>query len=333
MIKHLFIIVVSVFLLQGCENRPTALKDVPSGKDLKPEVTILRYEQALFSIPPDQIREGLEKIYPQFRFFLGDNWQDTLNLLRIYNYVNDPNIRELYQVEMIKYPDMAFLKKSLNSLFDRLIKYYPEKSYPTVYTYVSGLDIELPVIYADTVMAISMDLFLGKNVTAYARAGVPDYMVNRFTEGNILPECAKAIADSIIITDVNRQTLLDFMLIEGKRLYFTDMMCPGVEDHLKIGYSADKLRWCQMNAASIWTFFIANQALFSSDPKIVGKMMTDAPFTSGFVNESPGRIGEWVGWQIVKAYMKANPGVTLQQLMQNIDSQLILQGSKYKPGK
>jgi hypothetical protein len=56
-----------------------------------------------------------------------------------------------------------------------------------------------------------------------------------------------------------------------------------------------------------------------------------APFTSVYTNASPGRTGSWLGWQIVKKYMKKNSGVSLQMLMSDNDYQKILNDSGYSP--
>jgi len=123
------------------------------------------------------------------------------------------------------------------------------------------------------------------------------------------------------------------MIIAGKALYFVDVTLPDVKDEFKIGYSAKQLDWSQKNESNIWAFIIENQLLFSSNPQGVSKMMTDAPFTSGFAAESPGRLGAYIGWQIVRNYMKEADGITLKQLMEDTDAQQILKVSKFKPGK
>jgi len=251
----------------------------------------------------------------------------------MYNFVSDKNIRELYDLEVQKFPDTVQLQKDLQKAFDKINRYYPERKQPLVFTYVSGLDVDLPVIYADTVMAISMDLFLGNDVMAYRKAGIPEYKITRFTPDHILPECMLAVADSLIKKNPTNQNLLDQMLAAGKALYFLDVILPGVKDEFKIGYPAEKLEWCRQNEGNIWAFLISNQLLYSSDPQATGKLMIDAPFTSGLVTQSPGRIGAWVGWQIVRAYMEENSKVKLQDLMNNTDAQLILKGSRYKPKK
>jgi len=56
-----------------------------------------------------------------------------------------------------------------------------------------------------------------------------------------------------------------------------------------------------------------------------------SPTTSGFPLDSPGRTGVWIGWQIVRKYMKNFPETTLSELMQNSDYQQILNDSKYFP--
>ena len=59
--------------------------------------------------------------------------------------------------------------------------------------------------------------------------------------------------------------------------------------------------------------------------------MQDGPFTKGFDADAPARLGEWVGWQIVSAYMEKNKEVSLKELLQINDSQKILNQSGYKP--
>jgi hypothetical protein len=296
-------------------------------------VVIHRYEKALFAINPLDTRGGLSKLGKEYRYFLGNEWQDTMNILRIYNFITDTDIKELYNTEINKYPDVASLGKELGTAFEKIRKYYPEFHNPECYTYISGLDFETPVRYEANNLAISMDLYLGKDVEAYVKAGIPEYMREQFIQENILPSSIYAIAGSLVNRDDQKQTLLDQMIAVGKLLYFLDLVVPDVKDENKIGYTSEKLKWAQENEGNIWAFLVGNQLLFSSDPKITSKLMTDAPFTSGFVNESPGRLGEWVGWQIVKAYMDENASVDVEELMKNTDAQSILQGSKYKPRK
>jgi len=328
---------ILLFALLACnsKNSEVAMPSQPEGKGsvAEGEIVIKRYEKALFALDKNNLRQGMASLSKDYSFFLGNEWQDTMNILRIYNFLNDPNIKELYILSMNKYPDVSFLANDLNNAFDRYLQAYPGKTFPVVYTYVSGLDIENPVYFMDTAMAIGLDIFLGADVDAYLKAGLPKYKINRFTKDHILPRCMLAVSDNIIRVDESRNSLLDQMVLAGKALYFLDVTLPDVKDEFKIGYTTDQLAWSHSHEREIWAFIIGQQLLFSSNPQGVSKLMTDAPFSAGFAAESPGRLGEYIGWQIVRAYMQKADNVTLKQLMENTDAQEILKVSGFKPGK
>ena len=330
-----FLTLVVVIAFPACKNKSqeVVMPSQPKVNVTETKIVIKRYEKALFGLDKKHLRQGMATLYPEYSYFLGNQWQDTMNILRIYNFLNDPNIRELYDLTLKKYPDVSFLENDLTDAFNRFRKSYPEKKVPHVFTYVSGLDIDNPVYYSDTAMAIGLDVFLGDDVLAYPKAGIPKYKTDRFTPEHILPQCMMALSDNLIRMDEKNNTLLDQMIMAGKALYFQDVTLPGVKDEFKIGYSTSQFDWSRKNESNIWAFIIEHQLLFSSDPQGVSKMMTDAPFTSGFAVESPGRLGAYMGWQIVRAYMKEADDVTLKQLMEDTDAQHILKLSKFKPVK
>jgi hypothetical protein len=333
-----FIIILtltSVLVFQACKqkNSEVTLPAQTEIKIQKSKIVIRRYEKALFALDTKHLRQGMATLYPEYAYFLGNQWQDTMNILRIYNFLNDPNIRELYDLTLKKYPDVTFLENDLTDAFNRFRQSYPEKNIPHVFTYVSGLDIDNPVYYSDTAMAIGLDIFLGSDVAAYPKAGIPKYKSDRFTPDHILPQCMLAVSDNLVRVDEKNNMLLDQMIMAGKALYFLDVTLPDVKDEFKIGYTSAQLDWSRKNESKIWAFIIEHQLLFSSDPQGISKMMTDAPFTSGFPPESPGRLGAYIGWQIVRAYMKEADHTTLKQLMEDADAKHILKVSQFKPGK
>jgi hypothetical protein len=59
--------------------------------------------------------------------------------------------------------------------------------------------------------------------------------------------------------------------------------------------------------------------------------LNEAPFTAPVSQDSPGRVGTWVGWQIVKSYMDKNKNVSLQQLVSENNYQQLLEKSDYRP--
>ena len=87
---------------------------------------------------------------------------------------------------------------------------------PEVYTYVSGLLYESPVQYADSVLFIGLDMFLGRDYEPYRAVGLPVYVTARMEKENILPECARQIAFSLVPAGNAPVSLLDHMVRERK---------------------------------------------------------------------------------------------------------------------
>jgi hypothetical protein len=65
----------------------------------------------------------------------------------------------------------------------------------------------------------------------------------------------------------------------------------------------------------------------------MNKFVNDGPTTNGFPKESPGNIGQFIGWQIVKSFMNTHPDSSLHYLMNEKDLIRIFNDAKYKPAK
>jgi len=91
----------------------------------------------------------------------------------------------------------------------------------------------------------------------------------------------------------------------------------------------------QANEQAIWRNFIENEYLYSTDTKLASRFLDPAPFSKFGLelidNESPGRVGRYVGWQIVRRFMEKNP-VTIEQML-NLSGEEIFKKSTYKPKK
>lgn len=292
---------------------------------------IRRYEVALFNIDSTRFEKGIEAIYPDFKVFLGSQLPDENGMQQLKDFVNDQQIRETFDFTMKKYPDLQSLDKELDDAFREFRNEFPGEITPVVYTYISGFDIRMPIKYADSALIIALDLYLGSDFTTYMELGYPVYIIDRLSSEYILSDCFKEICWAKL-PQVNTNVLLDAMIEQGKIIYFAEVMLPDEKDEHLIKYSPEQLKWVIENEQNLWSFIIENQLLYSTDSEAITMFMTDGPFTSGFSDESPSRTGHWLGWQIVRNYMDKN-NVTLKELLEDTDSQKILQESGYKPSR
>ena len=125
-------------------------------------------------------------------------------------------------------------------------------------------------------------------------------------------------------------TLLEAIVHQGKVLYCLDALFPKLDDGKKIFYSDEEMLWAQDHERFVWAHFIDNELLFTTESKEISKFTSEGPFTVDLVKESPSRMGHYIGWQIVRAYMSNQQQVDLEHLMQT-DAETILNQSKYKP--
>ena len=204
---------------------------------------------------------------------------------------------------------------------------------------MSGLYYEEPIRYADSLLIISLDMYLGSNykyyndVLAAAPYNIPAYVQKRFRKDYIMTDCMRAIATTVIDNSQQSEKFIDYIIYEGKILYFLDAVLPDTPDSLKIYYTPAQMDWCQKNESNIWSFIIDKKLLYSTDPSMITKFCTDGPFTAVFSRQSPSRVGIWIGWQIVRAYMENNKKISIKELFTDQDAQGILTRSKYKPKK
>lgn len=318
---------------QSAKNKSDNTQVTEIKKEESVEFKIHRYEKALFELNPRNLPAELGKLIPEYTFFLGEQWKEPAKQQTLYNYLTDKNIIEINNEVKILYPDVTSIEKELVEPFTFLQKQYPGINKPEIYTYVSGLDVEMPVIYADSVIAIAIDDFLGAANKVYEKAGIPKYKAARCGRENILPSVMYAIAGGLMKIDPSKQTLLDMMIAEGKALYLADITLPDKPKHFIIGYSPAQLEWCIGNEGNIWALLIENNLLYSSDRNKTGKFFLDGPHTQGLVEQAPGRLASFMGWQIVKKYMENQKDISLKQLLENTNAQEILTKSGYKPKK
>jgi hypothetical protein len=263
--------------------------------------------------------------------FLGNNYQDTLSIIRIENFLDDPKIIALKKETDKVFPSLDQVENNLTKAFRYVNYYVPDFNLPKVYSYISGLYYESPVEYHDSVLIIALDLFLGSKYEPYRAIGLPRYMTRRMTPDFLLPSCIKQIGISLLPEHLPQKTLLDQMMLHGKVLYFLDKVLPDLPDTLISGFTQAQEEWIHDNEGKVWALLIDDELLYSTDTFIINKFIQDGPFTSGLSEKSPAMLGRWIGWHIIRSYMNDHSGITMQELFKMADSQDLLSKSHYKP--
>jgi hypothetical protein len=174
-------------------------------------------------------------------------------------------------------------------------------------------------------------MYLGDTCMYYQMLRYPQYQVRKMNHHNILPD----IARGWLLTEFDKRepedNLLAHCVFYGKLYYAVNALLPKATDSLIIGYSGKQIQYCKTYEKNLWGFFAEKNRLYENNMNTVRELTSEGPFSGAISKDCPPRIAMWVGWQIVKSYMKNNKDVTLQQLMEDNNAQGILNKSKYRP--
>ncbi len=332
-------LLILLTVLAACKRNPLRV----NVSDIDVTVTITRFEKKLFGPPADSVLAAVPQLQkedgPFFRRFLQLINVGTPGTIVFEQYfklfLTDDLNREVYRKTEEIFPDLRPLEKKLTNAFKHYKYYFPQRQVPDVYSYISGFNASL--LIDEGILGIGLDRYLGKDIIWYDRLGIPKYMQRKMVPEKIPSDCMYALAmtefpftpagSDTIVTD----NVINRMIWEGKLLYFVKAMMPKEKDELITGFTPAQLKWCRDNEAVMWGYLIEHKMLFKTDYLTINKLTRDAPFTSFFPRESPGRAANWIGWQIVKNYMERHREVTLPQLMADTHYQKILNGSAYDP--
>ena len=332
MIKRFTLFFLIIIAFGGCNWHKNRLQVDVSGVRV-PDVKIHRYDLDLFRVPVTDLRNGLEKIQNEYYFFLGTNLNDPKKLEDMRAYLENPRNIDFQKSCASKLKDLSGVEKDLTDAFRHWKFYFPDVKIPRVYTYISGGDYTNPIQLADSVLIIGLDNYLGKDFKPYFSDGLAIYKAERMTADHIVPDCAKEITGAMFPESSAPMTLLGGMVEAGKRQYLVDALIPDIPGYLKLDYSKEQYAWAEKNETHVWAALIENRLLYSSDGQYFRMFLADGPYTMEFSKDSPPRLGEWVGLQIIRSYMQKNPDITLQMMMAETDAQKILTLSGYKPEK
>jgi len=319
--KHI-ILFLFITLFYSCDKKSKVEKAV---EEIPVEMKVIRFEQAFFDAKP----EDLGNVKAEYPEFFPDGTPDEVWIEKMQH----PQWRELYKEVENKYKNFGSKQTEIETLFKHIKYYFPTIKEPKIYTVIGEMDYNSKVIYANDKLIIALELYLGNKHKFYS--DFPEYITQNFEERQMIPDIVTSFANGIIPAPTDK-TLLSQMIYYGKELYLKDiLLSDDYTDAEKIGYTPQHIAWSKENEYFIWMNFVENKYLYSSNSKLPNQFINMAPFSKFYLeidNESPGRIGQWVGWQIVRSYMENNPKTTIQQLLK-MDAKAIFEASKYKPKK
>jgi hypothetical protein len=343
--KKIGICIFTALLFITCNNK----KDVPDVSAIKVDLAVQRFDEDFFTMDTLGIEKGLSGLQVKYPDFLPLFLQNILgvadsNGIKIYYRLYKP----VFDSSQKLYKDFDAVKKQLEQAL-RFVKYYfPSYKIPARVITVAGpmnsmQDFAMmgngdytPDFLGTDFIGISLQFYLGKDFSLYnaeyfTNNVAPLYRSRRFSKEYIIGDVMKLVTEDIFPDKSKGRPLVEQMIEKGKQWWMLDKFLPETADSIKTGYTKQQLTWCKENEGLMWSYIVKNEDLYSINPATIQTYIGEAPFTQSFSQElSPGNIGQWIGWQIVKKFADNNPKLKPEEIMQST-AKKILEEAKYKP--
>lgn len=329
---------LTVLLFSSCGNK----KGIPDVSKIKINIPVERFDQSFFSIDTNDIRGGLRNVqqkHPDFYFdfmqeILGVSGSDTSLKTILVTKEFLRGYLPIYDSLQLIYNKTDRLQKELENGFQFVKYYFPDYKTGKAILFVGPFDAP-GIASTHSGIAIGLQQYAGKDFSVYqsipGQEIFPLYISRRFSKEYIAANCIKAVAQDIFPDQSGGKPLIEQMIEKGKQWFLLDKFLPATPDSIKTGYTQLQLDWCKENEGLIWSAIVKNEDLNSLNPTVIQTYIGEGPFTQGFSQEySPGNLGQWIGWQIVKKFVSKNSDMKPEDVMKT-DARTILEEAKYKP--
>jgi len=340
-----------ILFLASCAG--SSEEQIPDVSDIQLSWELRRFERDLFQLDTQAVESGLAGLkarYPEFsEVFLSRVLQATDERVApegeaayVRGFITFPPLRRLYDTVQQVYADMSQERAQFHEAFQRYRYYFPDRPVPSVTTYLSEYGYQV-FIYGQNDLAVGLDFFLGEDYPYQKynpmNPNFSAYLTRTFNREHLVAKTLQPLVDDMV-GPARQDRLLDHMIANGKKLYLLERLLPHEADTVIMEVSREQWEWLRNNELDIWAYFLTEEStasgasqnlLYSTDWPSVRKFVEYSPHSPGMPPEAPGRTANYLGWQIVKAWMANHPTADLQQLLQLQDAQQLLDESRYKP--
>ena len=295
-------------------------------------VQLHRFEKVLFDTPVEQLQGKLLSVGSEYGTeLLNIRPENPEYMQMLAGFVQDPTMREVYRLVDSVFGDMQEESVALGKALAKAQELSPTLRYDKVFTFISGMfDYDMRVGCNSHELVISLDQYVLPYTQKFNYFNSPLFLVQQSRPQYLVADCMEAIGrQHIAIPQEGEMTLLDYMVAEGKAIFFAQQTLPDTPDSILMRYSKVQMEWMKKNESNVWSYLLQNKVLYDIDYMRFHNLIDDAPKTNAFRDSSP-RTPYYIGWKIVSQYV-SNTGASLDELFEETDSQKILSQSNYRP--
>ncbi|MEY4602714.1 MAG: hypothetical protein RIT43_6 [Bacteroidota bacterium] len=219
-------------------------------------------------------------------------------------YFSDPGIQIIERELGSQFSSVAEYNKAIDDGFRRLKVHFPKMKVPKKVVYLNSL-LNFSVFSTGEQIGVGLEWHLGPDSKWLKK--LPEQLTPQWKKEAMLKEyIARDAIVSWLETHIVPKTdgdLASEMVRWGKIIYFLQAAFPGSEPHSLLRYTPKEYEWAIENEQNIWDYLIKQNMLFKINDLNERNLLSEGPFTPGIQEKSPDRLGQFVGYKMVKKYM------------------------------
>ena len=251
-------------------------------------------------------------------------------------FTTDPQIKETHEAVMSVFTleKRQALTDEFTKVLQRWNHFFPTRPVPEIIYYCSAWNRSIAT--TDSIIGIALDCYLGPDhdITQKLSPDIfPGYVKENMDERYIIADAAKGFSAWQARNIYQPKDLLSELIFYGKIMYFAEALAPDLADSTLMNWNTQQWEWAISGEEQVWKTLANEKTMYHSKPFEINKWFADGPFTSatGIPQQSAPQLGVWMGWNIIRSYMKKFPETTPEALLNETDNQRLL--SAYVPGK
>lgn len=320
-LRNSLIAILLIPLISSCDSNPL---DVDAS-NVNVDIAYTDMDDIIFNADSTQLmnkhhsfKKEIKDIYDYqvgYCLRIGDV-TDTAFYNSIQQYRADSNIQQLESDIRTNFNDLTDRKKTITEGFRHLKFHIPDGKQPKNIVFLNSL-FRSGVFCTENEIGIGMEWFLGDSNRVIQKLD-PQTFFAWMKEGMDEVYLERDVITGWVEThyvDPAEGALAEHMIRWGKVLYLTEAAYPHFEENIILRYSKDDYKWALDNEYQFWKYLVDEKLLFKIDERTTNNMVGEGPFTPGLPDqESPDRLGQFLGYRMVKNYMNNNE-ITVEEML------------------
>ena len=240
---------------------------------------------------------------------------DSTILTNINTFSQDSFMMKFEKEIQKKFPNLMDQHKAIVLGLRNLKFHFPKMHVPKAIVFANSVFQSSAFATQDELM-IGIERYLGKDNEMIQQLP-PQVFYEWIKEGMEERYLERDALSNWIMThlvDMKEGNLAENMINWGKILYFTEAAYPDLPEDVIVRYTPEDLKWAEENEPSLWIYLKKQKMLFRTDQDESINMLASGPFTPGLPEKGPDRLGQYLGWKMVRNYMNNND-ITLPELL------------------